>query len=170
MGLMAVYEAIQVQLLQYVASTGAPLPSFGIGAKDVHNHNQKPRVSWQPMGGPVTKPTSRGAYVGSGMPISQAQFVDNPRPLWSRAFQTAAYVWGDSIDSTDALAGLLVAAIDAVVHGAYKVLHESWAISGDLDTGHVMYLVFEIQRPFVDQTTTTTQPTGAAVTPVFGSG
>ena len=137
--LSQMYTLIERQLAVYTKLAGRPSPSYGIGAKDIFNHKDTPRISWVPIGGPVL------------MPKARSNDFDNPRPLWQRNFQSAAYLWTADIDSVNELENHLVASLDSVFHGGYRIVSEKWDVSGDQDAGSTIVLVFEVQLRFLDE-------------------
>ncbi len=152
--LSKLYGAIQQQLEANVASTGAQVPSFGIGNRDAFEERAAPpHISWMPIGGTIGPPKDAGGDQTS-----------DPRPLFSRQFQTMAYVWANGMDAANELMQHLVAAAYAVSHGKFKPVREDWVVSGDRDAGNIVALTFSVGLPFVDETAPTVTLGSAPIT------
>lgn len=157
-----IYRQIEAKVLSNVGAAGGRPPSFGIGVRDVTDHyarvtatSNHAHVSWVPMGGQVQTPRAAGVRTPPTV-----------RKLWARSFATSAYIWAPDVDAAHELANHLVASIDdARLHGSYKVTQERWDVSGDVQAGNVVVIIFEIELPFTSEPLKSVRPNAAAITP-----
>jgi len=144
-----VFEEMQGFLQPVLSAAGEKIPTFGLGATELHRHNAIPRIVWVPVRSRVSGPMQQGG---------------NPRALWTREVEVMAQVWHHDFAAVENLMNHMVAAMTRAVGGAYKPIGERWDVDKDLDAGTFAELTMTLLIPFTDEPQRTAVPTTAPLT------
>lgn len=156
MGLVSVFKDVEARVTEIVGSIGEKIPNMGLGENAKFKHEAPPRIVWVPTAGPIKKPNQAGGDQRS-----------NPRQLWLRELNVQARIWHVDIESAEALAGHMLAAMSEGQHGAHRVMGEAWDTSGVQQLGVQLVLTLAIQLPFTDVTSEVTTVGSASLSSGF---
>jgi hypothetical protein len=123
---------------QVVTALGASPPAHAYGAKHLADHGAPPRVVWERL----------PASFGEPPTISS-----NPRMLWNKRIELRLHFWGVDEDACDQMVDNEVAALDSIIHGAYRPtrLEEGAANSAWLAHGYAQVLNLSIDFKVLDK-------------------
>lgn len=123
---------------QVVTALGTGAPSHAYGAKHLADHAAPPRVVWERLPASFAKPPT---------------IASNPRLLWNKTIELRLHCWGVDEDACDQMVDNEIAAIDQLIHGAYRPtrLEEGAANSAWLAHGYAQVLTLSIDFKVLDK-------------------